>query len=88
MRANQPSHTYLWTLFRPHVEPAMGFGHLTELAEWLDGQNLPGIAPSAWVVDIGLEESEIGHWAYVHNLGGPHEWKIVITPALHGRSAD
>ena len=81
MRANQSSQTYLWTLFRPHVEPAMGFGHLRELAEWLDRQNLPGIAPSAWVVDIGLEEGEIGYWAYVHDLGGPHEWKIVIAPA-------
>ncbi|SCB44783.1 hypothetical protein [Rhizobium lusitanum] len=87
MHAKQADQTYLWTLFRPHVEPTMGFGYLTGLAEWLDCQNLPGIAPSDWIIDIGLEEGEIGHWAYVHDLGGPHEWKIVIAPASHSRSA-
>ena len=66
----------------------MDFGLLTELVKWLDGQDLPGIAPSAWIIDLGLEEGEVGHWAYVHDLGGPHEWKIVIAPASHGRSAD
>lgn len=83
MRASLPRQTYLWTLFRPHVEPAMGFGNLKEFAEWLDGQNLPAIAPSAWIEEVGQVKGEISRWAYVHDLGGPHEWKVAITLASH-----
>ncbi len=81
MHANQPDEICLWTLFRSHVEPAMGFGYLAELAGWLEGQNLPGIAPPSWVVEICLEVGETGHLAYTHDAGGPDEWEVVIAPA-------
>lgn len=83
MHAKLSEQTYLWTLFRPHVEPTMSFGHLANLAVWLDAQNLPGFAPPAWIVDACLEESHGGHWGYVHDLGGPQEWKIIIVPTSH-----
>lgn len=81
MRANPPNQTYLWTLFRSHLEPTVGFGHLAELVGWLDCQKLPGIAPPSWIVEVCLEEGDADHWGYVHDLGGPQEWKIVIAPS-------
>lgn len=83
MRAEQSDQTYLWTLFRPYVEPAMGFGHLKELAGWLGDENLPGIAPSAWIVEVCLEADEAGHFRYWRDIGGAHEWTIVNSPAVH-----
>jgi hypothetical protein len=44
--------TYRWTLYRPHHEPAAGFGELTDLALWLTVRVLPGSAPVVWVIDI------------------------------------
>jgi hypothetical protein len=87
MYAKQSDQTYLWTLFRLHIEPAMGFGHLAELAAWLDSQYLPGIVPSAWIVDVCLEEGESGHFGYTHDADGTHEWKIIIAPAAHRETA-
>jgi len=83
MHTKQSDQTHLWTLFRRYAEPAMGFGHRCELAGWLDGQNLPGVAPSAWIVDVGLEPADAGHFQYSHDVGGAHEWTIVVAPATH-----
>jgi len=80
MRADQSRQTYLWTLFRPHVEPTTSFGHLCEVAGWLDSKRLPGITPPDWIVDVHLEENEIGNFQFIHDTGGAQEWKIVIAP--------
>ncbi len=81
MRVDQVRYAYLWTLFRPHEEPATGYGFLGELAGWLDNQNLPGVAPSTWIVDVFLEKGDNGHLEYSHDVGGGHQWKIILAPA-------
>ena len=66
---------FLWTLERADSDLMGGLATLEELAELLESENLPGVAPADWIVTgLVLDEDANGVAEHVSPFG----WRISI----------